>query len=1218
MPNSAAVLAAQLETLPHMRSTVSATDTVYIKKFHTKPDADNISQHTIIGVHVVIEKDNPNNIFNDYHVHRTKSFLNPVDYIKYIDKETAPKRAKPTLTIICDTLEVRTSIDLPEFDVTIHARELIMPDGVTIDTSPLDWQPGVLAKGAEPGQWNDKLGTNGDYDSGNSGADGVHGRDAGDINVFVRNFSGVRHTHNPCFVARGGAGQDGGIGANGRAGKSYVQVNGTGLDWERRGFQSHFDLVPQKDDVLEATYITYRLFERFIGEFDIREHYVGTKAANGEGGAWPTDGEAALSGGAPGEGGSGGRIVTTNNNVHFHLTWAGNSAPRPCGDGGKAGQITPAYYGGAPGQPVKSAHYHADCKVQGNIFQDPEQSYRRVAEHESRKGADAKAVSPKAPNGPSFAPDLRTDEGNAWLHPHLLQTMQIYVRDLALSGARGAVLDLLAQYHEALSLPVPTHTQRWSDSEISLWSAARNEFASIEQRIRMGLDYFGNPPGFMPLLSLQSSLRLYDLEVTTALRLILLAKWVEEKAKSDAHASVAAESTIAELAQQNAKTIQEMTKAEAQLTLTRAALDDIQTLQATVAQELASMRDELRLTAQDNVEHRARVKLLVRSAQALMTVIPYGQPVLGAVSKFGDFLLPEEDDTPYAQQLGDRFSELMGAAKTVATKAQTAAKDAAEKTERRRAAFAKGGPDELKALLKEEREAKEKEERIAKKMAGTNRTAAAAEFAESLGPAITSVGKAVAGLRVPKSDIDAELSKLAEQSPKWKELSKKLDDLGKQKAETLETLSQLAQIVADGAARLSQNDCAAFTLRERRIEAHETVSPAAALFVAQIGQKAKMSLVARLYQVVKAYEASVFRPLAADIRWNLPELFEKIHEFLKGRAEFDFDKIKKEVEILKEVFNQNIRAINSRLIEDYDFGDYGTQKRGLALNRSKVDVAQRLDRFSEGATIIIDPLAEGLLPFSHERDLIRSIKLVRGVPMAAEGSELPTAGTLSVTLETGTLGIVRRDGHLFGMRPKRRKWVWTYDFSKLAGAAQFEAMNNKSKDDVLNTILELSDSEIKDKLSMVPLWTDMKLSWNYAGPRHIRNFKLVFSELVFEFEIDCVPSDERYCALYVRGRHAREWVQAKPADIHGRLGGMGQTLLVYRRGQEVSVDLPETIFGGVVTQGHSGLQTFDERRFSNFELRHGNHIETRLGNVVKVTMNGDAELIYQYGNAKGS
>jgi hypothetical protein len=47
--------------------------------------------------------------------------------------------------------------------------------------------------------------------------------------------------------------------------------------------------------------------------------------------------------------------------------------------------------------------------------------------------------------------------------------------------------------------------------------------ASILHRLQLQLDYFGNPAGYMPLLSLQATMRLYDLKTKDALRTLLLA-----------------------------------------------------------------------------------------------------------------------------------------------------------------------------------------------------------------------------------------------------------------------------------------------------------------------------------------------------------------------------------------------------------------------------------------------------------------------------------------------------------------------------------------------------------------------------------------------------------------------------------------------------------------------------------------------------------------------
>ncbi len=64
------------------------------------------------------------------------------------------------------------------------------------------------------------------------------------------------------------------------------------------------------------------------------------------------------------------------------------------------------------------------------------------------------------------------------------------------------------------------------------------------QRLRGGRDYFGNPGGFTPFLSLQSTVKLYKDETQRSLKALLLAKEIEKKKDKIQSESELIEATI--------------------------------------------------------------------------------------------------------------------------------------------------------------------------------------------------------------------------------------------------------------------------------------------------------------------------------------------------------------------------------------------------------------------------------------------------------------------------------------------------------------------------------------------------------------------------------------------------------------------------------------------------------------------------------------------------
>ena len=138
----------------------SPTSTLLMRRFATSEN-DGAVDHVIVGVHVVLGKGQPNGLWEALHVDRATQRIDAGH----------PVVAARSVSICCDTLEVRGEFSVPEASVNVFARRLIWADAAaSINTSPLAWTA-AKAQNAAAGQ---------------AGRDGADGRHAGSLQVFVR------------------------------------------------------------------------------------------------------------------------------------------------------------------------------------------------------------------------------------------------------------------------------------------------------------------------------------------------------------------------------------------------------------------------------------------------------------------------------------------------------------------------------------------------------------------------------------------------------------------------------------------------------------------------------------------------------------------------------------------------------------------------------------------------------------------------------------------------------------------------------------------------------------------------------------------------------------------------------------------------------------------------------------------------------------------------
>jgi len=604
----------------------SATSTLYIKRFTTK-NADGSQNQTVVGVHIVLAKDDPNGLWEALHVDRATQKLDPQD----------PKVATCSLEIYCDTLEVHGELSVPEGAVSLFARRLVWATAdAAINTSPLPWAVPKAqdASGSDPAH------------------NGTAGRNAGSFKLFVSEVEPANDSR-PRLVAQGGRGQDPGGGRNGAPGRCLEQ------HWPSLSFSA--GLWPSEATANFAPVAVYVKVDHITSGVPVRRtEYFGEDL-------FPTDGTSALAPGIPGNGGNGGSLTTTR---------AGSSVLDT--SAGKAGQPGLDYKGGAPGTPTPCAKYQVTVTetgvgILGAVHPGLRVSTQMIGNPATTAyGADAKARVAKDGEGGSITV---VDQPNAWLHPLGLQKALEYARDLFLAGDRVEAQDLLCAYEKALALPMPNKTV-WNDSSAAQWTAGQSEVAAMLQRLRGHLDYFGNAAGYTPLLSLQGTIKLYAEETQRALRTLLLVRWIDAKERDAKEATGALGEAIISLNEDTQQAATQVASSGAKASEVISRIDALEQKLNDMSNQLETLRIKLLSQAQGDLEQQAEIKFAIKMAAAVCQVVPVGQPALGIVGSLAsvatDFIGGDGRGAP------DTGSKL----RDVLTKARDATKKAEEASEK--------------------------------------------------------------------------------------------------------------------------------------------------------------------------------------------------------------------------------------------------------------------------------------------------------------------------------------------------------------------------------------------------------------------------------------------------------------------------------------------------------------------------------------------------------
>lgn len=1051
-----------------------ATSTLYIRRFSTKtPKGPEV--HTVTGVHIVLEEGHENKLWEAFHVDRSTQTIDPKN----------PKVAIGSLRIYCDTLEVHGALSLPEANVDIFARRLIWADeDASINTSPLPWSlerardaiEGVDGAKSVPAE------------------DGADGRSAGSIRAFVQDVESFGSTYFR-WIAHGGNGQDGGRGERVQLTDSTVILH-EGLPGGRA----------------TVNFTSKGPRASFYQSFALDKNWSRTTYPE-----WIWGKKNHLPPGKPGNGGNGGSLTTNRNYGDMGLSnEVGYGGIQHDPTGRTEGYPWYAYYG----------YYEIILRLDPALRKngDPAMTFSldRDCYLESERGKQGTS-SDKAV----------LDIPNAWVHPLGMQTVLEYVRDLSLAGAQDDLREMLSIYGEALSQPRPD-TGAWDGVE-SEWEAAHAEIATLLLRDRAHLDYFGNPAGYSPLLSLPGSIQLYKDEAKRALRMMLISKRISAADRSAREASTILDDTIGTVNADTQAAATQVNTGRQKIEQTTGSIRDLGKELNDLAGQLTRLRDELLAQAQADLDRKARIKSFFKIAGALCQVIPVGQPVLGALGSLAavssDFA---GDDWETAPATIAKIGPVLEQGGNALAEAQKVAKEAGE---------------------------------------GTSKTPRDwSRIGKSLGSAFSLASEGLQALQVPKTEVEAALAKLQAESPAWKDLSEKIRTVNGKKVALFADLQTVVQSVGEGYSRLAANAGTVERLQKQRNRQMASLDAEAVSAVQHMEQRSRRALQEYLYLVVKSYEAAVLtRP---TVNWQLQAVTDKIDDLVSPAQEWDAAKLNANAEALDTVFQDTLADIRSQLLKDYV--KTAVSKRPFTLlERQTTGAIEALN--SKTRRAVIDPLAAGLIDPDQQLARLRSVTL-DGVTLDRAWSEMPKDFYVRLELVPARKGIMRRGSELYALSSESPgRWGWYCSPPRRAGEdLRIDAdTTSPANDDILDTIVGPGGKEIREKLSLVPAWSDLTLSVKFPSTLSASQLPKI-TELLFTVELDSgsAPEGQRVLTVRPEGGVGDEVISCSPHDKGGRGNGHGPMMRIYAEGERVDLQ----------TSARSGNTVFKEWGVSEEEM----------------------------------
>jgi predicted nucleic acid-binding Zn-ribbon protein len=1011
-----------------------------------------------------------------------------------------------SVDIRADVLIIRQPMGLPGTNVTISAREMHVESNGSINTTPK-----AFAVPAAPGS----------RDDARPGADGHDGQVAGDITLAIASFH-APVAERPCFILNGGKGQAAGEGEDGvDHGTEQMEYKPEWIDdtpglWEIDGKWKDKWKSGPGDPIV---YVRKKVDRSVIDIF--HKDYSEDWGQN----SWPDSGRDAAPPGRPGNGGNGGNFKCSLDEESLPDTLV-SVLP------GEAGGPARDAHGGKHGGPYPCRWL--EYTVKEGLSDKPGQHLVPVWKLDTdtvkwtpcdplRNGKDEPAPTALAGQRGSIERDF-SSSGSNWLLDSVLTDVVRFIKDAYLANNRDLVRQYLELYGDATSALFAAATPRQKAVQI--------ELVAMRNRLENRLDYFGNPAGWTPLLSVQANLRAYDNEIDRAMQALFLAYWVDSVSTDKAKAVKGLEASIANLEQDIEAATNQVKDLQDTMPDLQGMVDSLNSSLANTHNRLANLTNRLTDEARKAVEKRHQERFLVEFGASMLggltAVIPFGQPALGAAGQIGSSLITSQYQTPEETR-----SEIMSALKSAAS------------------AQLKSKTDDIVNAANPQN--------TQKRIDAKARAGGLTQVASALGPAITGITNAFQQLGAPQDEIEAELARLAAENPKYQSMTREIADLNSRKADFSYQLAVATQTITAGYNRITANALAIDSFADEIASQKSDLDPTALQHVEDMRRRALEVLQRYQYFLIKSYQATWLKPYkGASLQLDL--VFKKIEDLLDSSEDGSLPP--EQFNALRAIFTDIMDEMVRRLLEDLR-PEYETTQ---WLTLSYEDTPQVMQQLNNEGEVRINLMDLGLLLPNYENVRLADISVESNGGIVLAHDRADPQGTLHLDFTLSGDGTIRSDGKLFVVRhptssglgydaQSQLRWGVTYDVKR-------EHLERTKPSTAFVSLLRYmlkdeSQANVNDDqfhlLSQPAAWTDIIIS------KHVTNSPgpIDLTELTLQIRLTYLSAPRNQCVLNVTTRNGHKpLIQCSPRDRNQRDHGYGSLYRIFSRHTQATLSAP--------------------------------------------------------------
>lgn len=735
-----------------------------------------------------------------------------------------------------------------------------------------------------------------------------------------------------------------------------------------------------------------------------------------------------------------------------------------------------------------------------------------------------------------------------WLSVEGVRRTIEYMRDLYVAGHVEQVQEMSAFYLETLA-PFVGDTQ-------DDWLQLREEMQVLNHRASNNLDYFGNPAGWVPMLSFEANLAAFEGEIERAIRTLYLTYWLGNKAQAAQQRAAALEAAQDQLITEIEEFIAMYQEAEAAMPGLIMQAESISLKIQEKQAELKKIEDRLLREATTNTTPPPW-KQGIKIASAVLNMLPGVQPLCGAIGSGLEIITKLDSQSPW--ETAGAYGEIAG--KTVASNLGNFSSTLGSTLEIVKSEIEANKKDKKSGAAAQPKIAATTALMIGQLIVGSTKQEVE-RVVNGIGPLVS----AIKGSQVPDAVVNAELQRLKASNPAFPSIINEISALMREKQVFAQKLAETLQQLTLASTGITQSGLAVIAVNQNLSGSLDAIEPRAFMYLAEMKRRAQDRLLKYQYYMAKAFEYRMLRPYSGELSLNrMFDAFENLAQLvtdagLTDTAHDDHILSLGEFELLKEVYVEELSRITAEIFDELNTNAPERSVRvAFALN------AEELAQLNNEGYLRLNLKEKNLFGRSEENLRIHDLRTTALQAHAEGGGAYGGTAVMRIKYEHSGRSLLASRGKLYTFNHYQTASVtpisWKTVYDGITGTWTESQISAASRS-LLKFLLENGERSTDNLLmySRPAAWADIIITKESVTGTGV---DMLLDELRIEVEYDYFEkrTDLSELEVVVEGDLMptivlQNGTKSVQTDINGRGDGQGDFLRVFNRGRMVRLEAP--------------------------------------------------------------